>query len=204
MRFSLDPGDVVGDGCWETVKRVLVVASTLWVGAMAAIVAFYAAQAIGLVMSGAWSDLTDLILEAGEAILWGLLLAPIYFLFTFWGLVMIPLMGLVMFHMFRSDKDVTWVWFATSLIVSVVGLMGLLGFGADSSLQVLAWVLLCFLMISLAVGCWLLMGWRRNAQARHLMEVHAENEQRRAELREKFGTTSFGQDHKPTWSDRSL
>jgi len=49
----MDPGDVLGDGCWETVKRVLVVASTLWVGALAAIVAFFAGEAVGMMWIGA-------------------------------------------------------------------------------------------------------------------------------------------------------
>ena len=122
MKLPLDPGDVFGDGCWEAVKRFLVVASTLWVGAIAAIVALFAVQAAELMWTGAWGDLKDLMVEAGGALLSARLLAPLYFLFSFWGFVLIPLMGVVLYGMFRSGKDVTWVWFSSCVIVGVLGM----------------------------------------------------------------------------------
>lgn len=199
MKLPLDPGDVLGDGCWEAVKRVLVVVSTLWVGAIAALVALFAAQAVELMLSGAWGDLTDLMVEAGRTLIWALLLAPFYFLFSFWGFVLIPLMAVVLYGMCRSDKDVTWVWFASCVIVGVLGMTGV--FDLSVGMQSVAWVVFILLVLSLAAGCWFLAGWRRNEQARHLIEVQAENEQRRLELGEKFGTKSFGQGNRDDFQD---
>lgn len=199
MRVAIDPGDVLGDGCWETVKRVLVVASTLWVGALAAIVAFFAGEAVGMMWIGAWGDLPALMLKAGETTLWAMILAPFYLLTTVWGFVLIPVMGVVMYTMFRTEKDVTWVWYSTCVLVGLVALKGMLLDG--SGIMAVSWAVFIFLQISLGTGCWFLNAWRSNEQARHLMRVFMENEARRAELGKKFGTKTFGQGNLQDFDD---
>ena len=49
MRLPLDSGDVLGDGCWEALKRVLALVSTLWVGCIVALISYYFAEVAGAV-----------------------------------------------------------------------------------------------------------------------------------------------------------
>ncbi|MDG0994401.1 MAG: hypothetical protein P8O22_06685 [Akkermansiaceae bacterium] len=203
MRFPLDPGDTLGDGCWETLKRVLALVSTLWLGCIAALIAYYFAQVASAVWAGAWGDLGEIILEMGEAVLWSLLWAPFYLLFSLWGIVLLPLMGVVMLMMFRADKNVTWFWFSAVVGSGVMAMNGFIELPLVSALRAVAWVIFLLVMVSLAAGCWLFHGWQQNSQAAHLQEVMAENELRRLEIEQQYGTTSFGQGNVQEMDDDS-
>lgn len=182
-----------GDGCWETVKRVFALVTTLWGGCAMALVAFFLAEVVGAVLDGAWGDVGEIIVEMGVAVVWALLWAPFVFLLSVWGLVLVPLLGVVMFLMFRAEREVTWLWYG---MVGCVGLLAMGGFEDLPTSYVLTgvrWFIFFLMMVALAVACWFYRGWQRNAHARHLMEVHAENELRRLEMAQRFGTKSFGQ-----------
>ena len=193
VRFALDPGNVLGDGCWESVKRAFAIMSTLWMGCILAVTSFYFAEIFGALWGGAWSDVGDIISDMAETVLWTVLLAPFYVFFSIWGFLLLPLFGLVMFYMLRADKDVTWLWFATVAITGTVAMRGMTGDSASYGSEVVAWVLYALAIVALAAGCLLLKGWEKNAQARHLQEVSAENELRRIEIEQTYGTKTFGQ-----------
>ncbi|MFK7912139.1 MAG: hypothetical protein AB8F34_16300 [Akkermansiaceae bacterium] len=197
----MDPGDVLGDGCWETVKRVFAMMSTLWVGCISALIALYMAEVVGAIWAGAWSDVGDIILDMGSSVLLAMVWAPLYYLFSFWGLIMIPLLIYVMFMMFRADMEVTKVWFVIVLIAGVIAMNGMIEVPANYALAAVAWVVFLFVMISLAAGCWFLRGWERNSQAQHLQEVSAENELRRIEIEQAYGTKSFGQNNQTDYRE---
>ncbi len=203
MRLPLDPGDVLGDGCWETLKRVLALVSTLWLGCIAALIAYYFAEVAGAVWAGAWGDLGEIILEMGVTVLWSLLWAPFYLLFSLWGIVLLPLMGVVMLMMFRADKNVTWFWFSAVMGSGVMAMSGFIELPLVYALSAVAWVIFLLVMVSLAAGCWLFHGWQQNSQAAHLQEVMAENELRRLEIEQQYGTTSFGQGNVQEMDDDS-
>lgn len=192
MRLPLDPGDVLGDGCWETIKRVLSLVSTLWLGCMMVIIARFLGEMAGAAWSGAWGDMGEIILGMMESILWVLLWAPFYFLLSIWGLLFVPLIGLVLFLMFRTEKEVIWVWYVGVILIGVITMADFVGIPDDGE-DVVAWIGFVLLAFSLAAGCWLFKGWKGNMQALHLQEVSAENEMRRLEMEQKFGTKSFGQ-----------
>lgn len=203
MRLPLDPGDTLGDGCWETLKRVLALVSTLWLGCIAALIAYYFAEVAGAVWAGAWGNLGEIILEMGVTVLWSLLWAPFYLLFSLWGIVLLPLIGVVMLMMFRADKNVTWFWFSAVMGSGVMAMSGFIELPLVYALSAVAWVIFLLVMVSLAAGCWLFHGWQQNSQAAHLQEVMAENELRRLEIEQQYGTTSFGQGNVQEMDDDS-
>lgn len=195
VRFSLDPGDVLGDGCWEAIKRVLVVISTLWVGCLAALLAYCFTELVGAVIDGAWSDLGEMIVDMGGMIVWSFLWAPVVIIFSVWGLFLLPLLGLVMYLVFRAERQIIWTWFGIVVVVGCVAMEGLDTLPATYRLTGVLWVSFLLILAVIAVMCWYYQSWQGNVHAQHLMEVHAENEQRRMEMRERFGTKSFGQSH---------
>ena len=203
MSESWDPDSAIGDGCLETVKRALAIMSTLWVGCIAAVASYYLSEIAGAIWAGAWSDVSDMILAMFESLLWSVILAPFYLLLSFWGFVLVPLLGLVMFYSLRADREVTWLWFATVVYTGIIALRGLMGESGLSSLafDVIAWVILVLVMASIAALCLFFQGWRRNDQARHLQEVNAENELRRLEIEQTYGTKSFGQGNQTDFLD---
>ena len=203
MRLPLDPSDTLGDGCWETLKRVLALVSTLWLGCIAALIAYYFAEVAGAVWAGAWGDLGEIILEMGVTVLWSLLWAPFYLLFSLWGIVLLPLIGVVMLMMYRADKNVTWFWFSAVMGSGVMAMNGFIELPLVYALSAVAWVIFLLVMVSLAAGCWLFHGWQQNSQAAHLQEVMAENELRRLVIEQQYGTTSFGQGNVQEMDDDS-
>ena len=201
VRNSLDPGNVLGDGCWESLKRAFAIMSTLWLGCILAVMSYFLSRVLAAVWDGAWGDVMDIIVSMLEMALWTVLLAPFLMLVSFGGFVLVPLLGLVMFYMLRSDKDITWLWYVTVLATGVIAMRGMTEESMGYLIDVVAWVIFVLVMVALAVGCWLLKGWQRNAQARHLQEVSAENEVRRLEIEQTYGTKSFGQGNQSDYQD---
>ena len=196
-----DPGEVIGYGCWETIKRVLVMCSTMWVGFFLALFALAVSEIVGAMWLGAWTDIDEMMLEVGQSLLFGLVLAPFYYLFSYWGFVCLPVLAVIFFFMFREDRDVMWFWYATVSLLGLVAILSGIDFSLGYAIDVVTWVAFGLELLSLAAGCWFLSGWNKNRHAQHLMDIHLQNEFRKSEIEKTYGTKSFGQDHHVDSSD---
>lgn len=189
MKFALDPGDVIGHGCWETIKRLLAPVSSIWIGSFCALVAMLLAEVVDMAWNGYWGEIDELFINMA----WALLYAPLALFFSGWSLLVVPLLAYVFYQMIRSEQDMSWIWLGTT---GVSGFMVMTS-GAMEEMNIdyvaFAWGFYVLLMVSLGVGIVFLKGWQQNAQARHLQEVMAENEMRRMEIEQEYGTKSFGQ-----------
>ncbi len=192
MRMALDPGDVLGEGCWETLKRVLILWSMLCGGCVAALLSLGMARVVDAAWAGAWSEVGKIMFMTGKSMLWAVFLGPFYYVFTLWGIVLVPLLGLTMYLMMRAERDVTWIWVGMVVLTGGIVMGNVVGVPGKAE-GALAWMFFLFVLVSLGVGVFLLRGWQRNTQARHLQEVMAENEMRREGLKQRYGTSSFGQ-----------
>lgn len=189
MRVPLDPGDIIGHGCWETVKRILTPVFSLWVGSFCGVAGIYLAFAAELAWSGHWGDVGEVLTDLVWAVIW----APMALLLSVWSLLLVPMMGLVFYCFLRSERDTTWLWLgcvaSTGLVIMTSEWTKELGFLATF----VAWGIFTLLLVSITALCLFYKGMQRNAQARHLIEITAENEQRRSALEHRYGTKSFGQ-----------
>lgn len=192
MKFALDPGDVIGHGCWETIKRLLAPISSVWVGCFCALVSMFMAELVDMVWNGYGSKVGDLLVEMA----WAMLYAPLALFLSVWSLLVVPVLAYVFYQMIRGEHDVAWMWLGTT---AVSGLMVMtsdfLMEGMEAGFVIFAWVFFVMLLFSLGVGLFFWKGWQQNAQAKHLQEVMAENEIRRLAQEQQYGTKSFGQDN---------
>ncbi len=81
MRFPLDPGDVIGHGCWEAIKRLLAPVSSVWIGCFCALVSMLMAELVDRAWSGYWSRIDDLLIDMA----WALLYAPLALFLSVWS-----------------------------------------------------------------------------------------------------------------------
>ncbi|NNJ87139.1 MAG: hypothetical protein HKP20_08210 [Akkermansiaceae bacterium] len=191
MKFPLDPGDVIGHGCWETVQRLLAPVSSIWIGCFCALASMFLAELVDLALSGSWSRVDDLLIEMA----WALLYAPMAIFLSFWSLLVVPLLGYIFYQMIRSEHDVAWMWLGTTAVCGLMVMISPMLEDTTMVFKVVAWVVFVVLLVSIGVAIFFISGWQQNAQARHVQEVMAENERRRLEIEQQYGTTSFGQDN---------
>lgn len=187
MGIPLDIEDILGTGCIASIGRALTSLSCLWLGAATGIVAvsFGSLGAELLQGGGLPVDLMDFLMGVCADCAFGpLVLFRSYTFFFFF-----PLVLAVYFVFARGDNGTLTKWVVYAAITGALALLSF-EFLFDGNLLalLLSAALWIALIASLATGAFLLTGWQRRHMAMHLLGVAAENDQRRQEISETFGT----------------
>lgn len=171
MNLKFDPVDVIGAGCFDTIRRIFLFGTSVIVGC-------------GI---GSWS------LHAGhmfdnpwEPILF-FLAGPIHLLSAS-AFVSFPLLIAGLFIMIRSEEDLAPRWAG---LVSSLGLLVVLGYFKQIDSHWLTWPLWLLMTAMLCTATWFWMKWSRNRWVQEILELKEENQQRRHEIHEKFGTVAI-------------
>ena len=170
MNLKFDPVDVVGAGCWDTISRLFLFATSVMVGC-------------GI---GSWAlHAHHMFDDPWEPILY-FIIGPAHLL-SAWALISFPLLLAGLFMMIRSEEELAPRWAA---LASILGLLCVVGYFRDFNSRWLPWVLWLVMSAMLCTATWFWMQWHRNRWIQEIEEIKAENHQRRQELHDKFGTVS--------------
>lgn len=189
----MDIEEMVGAGCWDSIKRVGGGFACLWLGAATGFLAMIGASMIQLAVDGSLGVIPVSYLL--NELLWGLLAGPLLLFGSGWLILLAPLVLIVFFYYVRGEGGQRlWVGLA-----AVVGLLVVLGYTDwDDGLlwSGLAFALWLGSAGSLGLLAFLLAAWQRRRAEQHLLSVAVENEARRRALLEA------ARDHGGTEPDR--
>lgn len=170
MNLKFDPVDVVGAGCGVAIARVFRLFATIFMGCGIASWSIHTTRMFG---------------EPWEPFVY-FISGPVHLL-SIWICFSLPTLieGIIM--IVRSDEPVGLrdVVFAT-----ILGLWCMLGYRSEMKSPALSWTLWIILSAMLATATWFWSQWSRNRWMQEIAELKAENDLRRQELQEKFGTVA--------------
>ena len=170
MALKFDPVDVIGAGCWETLLRFFLFVSAVMVGC-------------GI---GSWSLHAGHMFDEPWSPILYFLVGPLH-LFSYTIFISFPLGVAGLFVLFRSEEPLAPRWAA---LASSLGFLVVLGYFKDIEHHWLTWPLWFLMTSMLCTATWFWMKWSRNRWAQELLDIKVENQERRNELHEKFGTVS--------------
>jgi hypothetical protein len=170
MNLKFDPVDVFGAGCWDAISRIFLFVSSIFMGCGIA----------------SWALFADNLLDEPLSPFFAFLVGPLH-LFSAWALLAFPVMICGWFVMIRSEENLAprWAGFAV-----VMGLFCMLGQSRSIGIPWISWPVWILLSAMLCTATWFFMQWQRNRWIQEMAELKAENEQRRLEIQEKFGTAA--------------
>ena len=169
MNLKFDPVDVVGAGCWDAITRVFLFVTAVFIGCGIA----------------SWAINVRSLLDEISAPIMYFLIGPVYLL-SVWAIIGFPVLIGGCFMMVRTEATLAPRW--TGLAIAL-GLLCMCGYGhADKAW--LSWPLWIVLNAMYATATWFFIQWSRNRWIQEMAELKAENEQRRLEIQEKFGTVA--------------
>ena len=187
MGIPLDIEDILGAGCLISIGRALSSLSCLWLGSATGIVAVEAGVlSVELLTGGGMPpDLMDYLV----GVLIRCALGPLVLILSYTVLLFFPLLLAVYFTMARGDNGSLTKWLVYAGITGFLAVLSLTSqFDLDARSIGLSMAFWLVAMISLTAGAFFLTAWQRRRMVQHLIGVAAENDQRRRELAEEFGT----------------
>lgn len=168
MNLKFDPVDVVGAGCWDMLSRLFLFITAIFIGC-------------GI---GSWSLHVHEMFSSPEEPLLMFLIGPIHLLSS-WAVISLPLLLAFLGIFVRTEKELAPRWAGLAISMAIFCLCGYF-----KEAHWIAWPLCLLLCAMLATATWFFMQWSRNRWIQEMAELKAENQQRRLELQEKFGTVA--------------